>query len=87
MKSFDEATIQRLAERIGLEYEHLYDARTPVPGYTDAIARGDAFMSRNPAVMHRLTEIREDCLTSDREVAALGFALETLKEGGNEIAV
>lgn len=75
------AHVAEITERIGREYEFLYDARDRVAGYREALAAGDAFIDSLATeqdrceLFHALVMARGDVFTSDREVAALAYVL------------
>lgn len=69
--------IHKFLEQFNKEYDFLYDNFDAVAGYDEAVAAGDEFIKKNPKFVREFVEYRGDFISSDREVAAFIFALET----------
>lgn len=67
-----------LLEVIGDEYEFLYVHHDSVAGFAEAMDAGERFIANGGKAFRELVEMRGDLFTSDREVAALGFALASV---------
>lgn len=75
-----DSEIQKILEKIKEEYKFLYDNRDQVAGYDEAVAAYDDFIQK-PEFMEfvrRLVAKRGDFFSSDREIGALMFALDSL---------
>lgn len=67
------------------EYEFLYKNRDQVAGFNEAVEAGDKFLNEHGDFVGEFANYRGDFITSDREVAAFMFALDSLtEEQGNE---
>ena len=64
-----------LPERIQEHYNRIYDAMNNVEGYYEALDIGDEYIKNNGDFVGQLAKVRGDLISSDREVAALAFAL------------
>jgi hypothetical protein len=86
-----EVNIAELRKQFDKEYEFLYNANGYVAGEDEAMAFGDEVIRLRPDLVHAFCDGRTvlptndggyapifDPLTSDREVAAFGFALNEL---------
>lgn len=62
------------------KYEYLYNYPGRPAGYAEAVEEGERFIRENPEFISDFTLYREDAITSDREVAALIFALRETKK-------
>ena len=71
----DRAFLSQVIEKFWEHYDNMYQNNDDVIGYSEAVAVGDEFIKENPEFMSRLAEQRGDIITSDRETAALAFAL------------
>lgn len=69
--------IHKFLEQFNKEYDFLYDNYDNVAGYKEAVAEGDEFIKKHPKFVREFVEYRGDFISSDREVAAFMFALET----------
>ena len=69
--------IHKFLEQFNKEYAFLYDNYDNVAGYDEAVAAGDEFIKKYPKFVREFVEYRGDFISSDREVAAFMFALET----------
>lgn len=69
--------IHKFLEQFNKEYDFLYDNYDNVAGYDEAVVAGDEFIKKNPKFVREFVEYRGDFISSDREVAAFMFALET----------
>ena len=65
-----------LLMRFGEHYARLYACRDAVEGFAAAMERAEGFIEDRPMQFGQLVYLRGDLFTSDREMAALGFALE-----------
>jgi hypothetical protein len=74
----DPERLRELRERVSDWYERIYDSYDNVPGYQEAIDAGDALIRSHAPYVDALIEYRGDMLSSDREVAALAFAMDEL---------
>ena len=74
----DPERLRELKERVSDWYERIYDSYDNVPGYQEAIDAGDALIRSHAPYVDALIEYRGDMLSSDREVAALAFAMDEL---------
>lgn len=75
----DEETTERLLKRFDAWYEMLYDADVKgveIMGRDYAMELGDRSINSHNKWVRRLANRRCDMFTSDREVQALGFALD-----------
>ena len=76
-----EIDFDALLEQFGNEYEFLYDTHCSgkeVAGEDEAMEFGDMIIQLRPDVVSEFARIRQDFLSSDREVAAFGFAINEL---------
>lgn len=72
--------IPAILEKFVGEYDFLYNyGDDHVSGYYEALMAGDDWIRKYPAHCRYLCQAREDIFSSDREVAALGFALSDLE--------
>lgn len=67
-------------EKFNEEYQFLYDNHDNVAGYAEALAAGNRFFEAHPNFIAEFARYRGDPLTSDREIAAFMFALESMTE-------
>lgn len=75
-----DSEIQKILDKIEEEYKFLYDNRDQVAGYDEAVAAYDDFIQK-PEFMEfvrRLVANRGDFFSSDREIGALMFVLDSL---------
>lgn len=63
-------------------YDTLYDRQGPVAGYDDAVDGFDRIVSAHPNLVGAFDRWRGDVISSDREAAALMFAINDAREGG-----
>ena len=69
----------KLLDSFDKYYDTLYKyGDSSLSNYDDAMANGDAFMRGHTEFMSALTSIRSDFISSDREMAAFGYALADL---------
>lgn len=68
--------IKMFLEEFKKEYNYLYENHDMVAGYREALQAGECFIKNHPAFVSEFCKFRGDLLTSDREVAAFGFAME-----------
>ena len=70
--------IEKFTEQFNKEYDFLYENNDNVCGYHEALENGDIFISKNKEFIGEFCDFRQDFISSDREVVAFMFALETL---------
>ena len=72
--------IKDLLKKFNEEYDFLYDNDNNVCGYYDALKEGDLFISdkKNSKFIREFNEYRQDILSSDREVVAFMFTMESM---------
>lgn len=70
--------IHKFLDKFNEEYDFLYDNRDNVAGYEEAVEAGDKFIKQYPDFVREFNQYRNDILSSDREVAAFMFALESM---------
>lgn len=69
--------IEEFAKKFKQEYNFLYEVNGYVAGYNEALAEGDEFIKRHGDFVREFVKYRGDVLSSDREVAAFMFALDS----------
>lgn len=62
------------------EYDFLYEHDDMVAGYDEALAEGDRFIKEHSDFVGEFVKYRGDFISSDREVVAFMFALETMMD-------
>ena len=72
--------IKEFLKKFNEEYDFLYDNDDNVCGYYDALKEGDLFISdkKNSKFIREFNEYRQDILSSDREVVAFMFTMESM---------
>ena len=72
--------IKEFLKKFNEEYDFLYDNDNNVCGYDDALKEGDLFISdtKNINFIREFNEYRQDILSSDREVVAFMFTMESM---------
>ncbi len=70
--------VSQIIEKLNIHYDRIYQSRDNVDGYAEAVRLGDKFINENPDFMGKLVNQRQDFISSDRETAALAFALADL---------
>lgn len=70
--------IEKFLKQFNKEYSFLYENHDQVAGYDEALKAGDEFISKNPDFIGEFVRYRGDFISSDREVVAFMFALETM---------
>jgi hypothetical protein len=70
--------IHEFHRKFGEEYEFLYEHGDNVFGYREAVEAGDEFIKSHPDFVLEFVQYRGDYITSDREVAAFMFALDSM---------
>lgn len=70
--------IEEFLKQFNKEYDFLYDNFDCVAGYDEALKAGDEFIRKNPDFIGEFVKYRGDFISSDREVVAFMFALETM---------
>ena len=78
--SVREFDIAAFLEKFNREYQFLYDNHDSVAGFLDALETGNQFMYDHPDFIAEFIRFRGEPITSDREVAAFMFALESMSE-------
>jgi hypothetical protein len=71
--------IKAFLEKFNEEYDFLYDNYDRVAGYTEALEAGDSFIESHLDFVKEFNNYRGDILSSDREVVAFMFALESME--------
>ncbi len=79
----EDSFIDRLAKTIGEKYDWLYGlghegAKTGNIGYSEMLEFGDKLIAECPEITAAVVKARGDILSSDREVAAYGFAVNEM---------
>ena len=77
---FLDLNIAAFLEKFNQEYQFLYDNHDSVAGFLDALETGNQFMYDHPDFIAEFIRFRGEPITSDREVAAFMFALESMSE-------
>lgn len=80
MKNINNINIQAFAKKFQEEYDFLYENRDCVAGYDEALEEGDKFIAANQEFVGEFAKYRGDFISSDREVAAFMFALDSMTE-------
>lgn len=72
--------IHEFTKQFEKEYDFLYENEDNVWGYRQALEKGDEFISnpKNKEFIAEFCKFRQDFISSDREVVAFMFALDTL---------
>ena len=70
--------IEEFLQQFRKEYSFLYDNRDNVAGYDEALKAGDEFIKKNPEFIAEFVRYRGDFISSDREVVAFMFALDSM---------
>ena len=70
--------VEKIFKQFVKEYNFLYDNYDNVAGYDEALEYGDEVISTMPELVDALCKLRCDYFSSDREVAALGFAVNEI---------
>ena len=72
--------IKDFLKKFNEEYDFLYEHNDNVCGYYDALKEGDLFISdkKNINFIREFNEYRQDILSSDREVVAFMFTMESM---------
>ena len=72
--------IKEFLKKFNEEYDFLYEHNNNVCGYYDALKEGDLFISdkKNINFIREFNEYRQDILSSDREVVAFMFTMESM---------
>lgn len=70
--------IHKFLDKFNEECGFLYDNRDNVAGYKEAVEAGDEFIKKHTEFVREFNQYRNDILSSDREVAAFMFALESM---------
>lgn len=76
--------IKVFLEKFNEEYDFLYDNYDRVAGYIEALEAGDSFIESHLDFVKEFNNYRGDILSSDREVVAFMFALESMGVAQNE---
>lgn len=67
--------IKKILKQFQIEYDFLYENHDNVAGYEEALEAGEEWLAEKHELAGRLIKERQDFFSSDREVAALAFAL------------
>ena len=68
--------LNTLRERFSEYYNKLYEqGDSSLNGYELAVEKGDEYIKQNPDLVGEFNQLRNDFISSDRETAALAFAL------------
>lgn len=76
--------LDELLEEFGNQYEYIYDTEVAdkfVYGYYEAMEYGERLIHECKDLVQAFVQYRGDVLSSDREVAAFGFAVNKLLFG------
>lgn len=73
--------IKVFLEKFNEEYDFLYDNYDRVAGYIEALEAGDSFIESHLDFVKEFNNYRGDIFSSDREVVAFMFALESMGGG------
>jgi hypothetical protein len=75
-----ESIVRKVLEQFNKEYDFMYEhERTAyVAGYDEALEYGDRLIAERHPIVASLCKMRGDIFSSDREVAALGFAVSEI---------
>jgi hypothetical protein len=68
--------IKEFKERFDNEYDFLYNSKSYVAGYDEAVEAFDNFLQTNKGFIKEFILYRGDFISSDREAAAFMFTLE-----------
>lgn len=81
MRKIININIKAFLEKFNEEYDFLYDNYDRVAGYTEALEAGDSFIESHLDFVKEFNNYRGDILSSDREVVAFMFALDSMGGG------
>ena len=70
--------IQDFLEKFNDEYKFLYDSNGTVCGEKEAVKAFDDFVKQHGDFVREFVSFRGDFISSDREVAAFMFALDSM---------
>ena len=70
--------IHEFLDRFNEEYDFLYNAKSYVAGYNEAVTAFDEFLKTNNKFVGEFVRYRGDFISSDREAAAFMFALDSM---------
>lgn len=70
-----EDNFSQVIDSFNEHYDEMYQNRDKIEFYAEAVAVGDKFIKDDPDFVAKLAEQRRDIVSSDRETAALAFAL------------
>ena len=73
--------IEEFYKEFNKQYDFLYNAKSYVVGYNEALEVGDAFIKKHSNFIREFNKYRGDILSSDREVVAFIFALDKMCKG------
>jgi len=76
----DESMTRKVLDQFHKEYDFMYehDRTAYVAGYDEALEYGDRLIAERHPIVASLCKMRGDIFSSDREVAALGFAVSEI---------
>ena len=72
------ADLDAFGQRFIETYNDLYNRRDAVVGYRDAVAAGDDMLKSRPEFVQDFGSYRIDPLTSDRDMAAFAFTMQSM---------
>lgn len=70
--------IENFLNKFNEEYEFLYNNNDNVAGYEEALQVGDKFITEHSDFVGEFIRYRGDFISSDREVVAFMFALDSM---------
>ena len=70
--------IEKFLKQFTKSYNFLYNNYNNVAGYDEALKAGDNFIKKNPEFITEFVRYRGDFISSDREVVAFMFALDSM---------
>ena len=71
--------IEKFLEKFNKEYEFLYENYDNVAGFDEALEEGEKFLESNTEFITEFVKYRGDFLSSNREIVAFMFALESFE--------
>ena len=77
-EKLDDINIPDLVKTLRDKYDWLYEMESYPSDYNDMLAIGDFVIDNYGSFIRKIASVRKDVLSSDREVAALGYAIEQM---------
>lgn len=73
--------MKKLLNKFVEVYNYLYEQRTPIPGYDEAVVAFDDFLATpvGKVFIRSFVEYRGDVISSDREAAAFMLAIRSFE--------